>query len=180
MTLVNAAENKTEYPQIKELYIGSFPSEERAPFRMLCKSAERGRADFWSLNEDGAWAGMAYVLCHEDLAYLFYLAVDGSQRGKGLGHKAIAALLEQYAGCRFFLALEQLDESAENYPERLRRHQFYRSCGLVELPYHIKEASVVYDIMGSGGTVEPPEYAALIDRYMGPLRRHLIGMRILK
>lgn len=163
MKLSNAVPDR----RIRQLYKQAFPAAERAPFFLLKRRAAQGRADCWSLTEGSQWVGMAYVLRRQDLAYLFYFAIDGSSRGQGYGTKAIEALLEQYAGCRFFLALETLDEHAENYADRLRRHCFYLRRGLTDRPYRIKEASVTYDMMGTGGSVAPEEYKSLVDAWLG-------------
>ncbi|MBR6186374.1 MAG: GNAT family N-acetyltransferase [Clostridia bacterium] len=165
--------------RIRRLYKEAFPREERAPYFFLKWRAKQDRADFFSLNAAGEWVGMAYVLRKGDLAYLFYLAIDRQKRGQGFGTQAIEALKKRYQGARFFLALEMLDQGADNYAQRVRRHDFYLHCGLVDLPYRIKEANVVFDIMGTGGKVEPEEYKALVDEWMG-FRRRLIDMRIIK
>ena len=178
MKLIKASQQA--YVQLKKLYTEAFPENERAPFWLLRRRAEQGRAEFWSLMDGEMWAGMAYVVRHQDMAYLFYLAVDSQARGKGYGTKAIEALKEHYKGCRLFLALETLDKTAENYEQRVKRHAFYEKCGLTDLPYHIKEASVVYAVMGIGGNVYPEEYKAMIDQYLGWPIRWLIDMRFVE
>lgn len=165
--------------RIRALYREAFPAEERAPYWFLKLRAWQKRADFWSLTDADNWVGMAYVLRHEDLAYLFYLAIDSERRGRGYGTQAMAALQKRYHGCRLFLGLETLDENAKNYAQRVMRHAFYLRCGLVDLPYWLKEAGVVFAIMGTGGKVEPEEYKAMIDEWMG-LRKLRIDTRMLK
>ena len=165
---------------LSELYTGAFPDDERAPFRLLRRRAEQGRAEFWCLMDGETRVGLAYVLRRQDLAYLFYLAVIPGLRGKGYGTQAIAALREHYNGCRLFLALETLDPAAENYAQRVHRHAFYQRCGLKDLPYRLKEASVIYALMGVGGSVQPGEYKAMINRFLGWPLRWLIDMRFIE
>ena len=169
-----------EYPRLKALYVSSFPKEERAPFRILRKRAEQGRADFWSLYDNDMPVGMAYVISHASLAYLFYFVVDPHMQDHGCGTETIRTLRKKYAGYNLFLALESLDPDADNNAQRIRRHRFYESCGLHDLPYYIKEASVTYSIMGTGDTVQPEEYRKLIRRFTGPLISLFVDMRILK
>ena len=78
------------------------------------------------------------------------------------------------------LALEQLNKNAENYEQRVKRHAFYERCGLTDLPYKIKEGTVVYSIMGTGETVEPEEYREMMDDFLGGFFTRLIDTRILK
>ena len=181
--------SREELSAVERIYTSSFPDEERAPMRMLKTRARTGRGDFLAAVDDEKIIGMAYVVCLRDLAYLFYLAIDKDMRAKGYGTKTVRALMKRYSGRRFFLALEQLDENADNYAERVRRHEFYKSCGLHDLPFKIKEATVIFSAMGvrltengkDGGafTILPEEYKELTDRYLGFFMRHIIDMRLL-
>ena len=166
--------------QIYDLYMKAFPEDERVPWPFFIKRASKNYVDFWTIRTEKEWVGFAYLIKDQALAYLFYLAVAPELRGRGFGHKIIAALKEHYQDRTFFLAREMLDPAAENYEERVKRHQFYLSCGLKDLPGHIKEYTVVYDIMGSGGPVEAKKYKKLMDRYAGPIGRWTVERRILE
>ncbi len=171
---------KSDYPYIKTLYTEAFPPDERAPFRMICKKAERGKGDFWVICEEGQSIGLAYLVAQKDLAYLFYYAIDPSERGKGYGTRALKEVLKMYENYRLFLALENWKEDAENKEQRIKRHSFYLNCGLHDLPYRIKEVDMVYSIMGSKGPVEPEEYRSMMNRYVGFPMRLFFDMRIIK
>ncbi len=172
--------NQDAEQEIRKLYTEAFPADERAPFSLMMKRAQQNKADFWILTDKEKQVGMAYVLRQKGLAYLFYLAIHKTLRGQGYGTQAIKTLRDRYAGSRFFLALEIPDPDAANYEQRLKRHDFYLRCGLSDLPYHIKEHTVIYDIMGAGGIVEPEEYKALINSWLGWPMKWLIDMRIIK
>ncbi len=178
--LVLAQNSRREYKRIKKLYKEAFPPDERAPFFLLKKRAARKKGDSWNVYDGSKWIGWAYMVTYKDLAYLNYLAIDNSQRGKGYGVYVIEELRKMYAGKKFFLALEQLNKNAENYEQRVKRHAFYERCGLTDLPYKIKEGTVVYSIMGTGETVEPEEYREMMDDFLGGFFTRLIDTRILK
>lgn len=129
--------------------------------------------------DNDEFIGFAYMICYDDPAYIFYLAVDKAKRGHGYGGQIIEALKAMYKGKRIFLAREQLDESADNYAQRVSRHDFYLRCGFEDLQCHIKEASVIYDVMGIGGNVTPDEYDALITSWLGKLLRKFVDMRLI-
>ncbi len=141
---------KSDYRDIKVIYTGAFPHDERVPFRLLRKRAEQGRADFWIISEKGKNIGLVYLVTYKDLAYLFYYAIDSSYRGKGYGTKAMKAIIEMYKKYRLFLALEDCKEESKNEMQRIKRHDFYLNCGLHDLPYKLKEATVIFFIMGIG------------------------------
>ena len=155
--------------QYRALYLSAFPEEERAPWWLLKRRAKQGRAEALAAMDDGKFAGMAYVVTLGDMAYLFYLAVEEGQRGRGTGGKIIAALRERFPDKRIYLASEQRDESAGNYPQRESRHRFYLANGFRDWDITIKEGPVTYDVMGMGTPVTPPEYRALISGWAGKL-----------
>ncbi len=183
---------KNEYQAIEKIYTEAFPDNERAPMKLLIKRANKGKADFLALYDENILVGMSYVVCLRDLAYLFYIAVDREKRGRGYGSQTISALLERYRGKRFFLALEQLDKAADNYTQRVKRHEFYKACGLRDLPFKLKEGTVTFSAMGGrlldenskndsdDFTVRPEEYKELMNRYMGFIMRHLVDVRLLE
>ena len=180
MELIGIKNTKAEWSRLERLYTEAFPAGERFPFSLLKKRVLSGKADFWNLVEEGEWVGMAYLVRHEDLVYLFYFAVDAEKRGRGHGTAAIKAMLERYKGKRFFLALEDWGEECENPEERVKRHNFYLNCGLSDIPYRLRELSMKYRLMGVGGKVEPEEYKTMMGRYFGWFWKHFIRSYITK
>lgn len=166
--------------KIKSIYENAFPNDEKAPFFLIMRKVKQRKAEILTAYENGELIGFAYMVCHGNLAYLFYLAIDENRRGMGYGRKLIEAVKVRYAGKRLFLAREQLDKSAENYAQRVSRRNFYVKCGFNDLPCHIKEASVIYDVMGIGGNVSAKEYDTLITSWAGRLLRKFVDMRIIE
>lgn len=179
MSLTLEKYDKSDKKQLKRLYLTAFPSEERCPFFIMMNREKRGKSEMLIARDKGRFIGFAYMVCDEKLAYLFYLAVDDSERGKGYGTEIIEALKEKYKGRRLFLAREQLDKSAENYEQRVNRHNFYLHCGFEDLSCCIKEGPVVYDVMGIGGNVTAEEYHSLIKDWAGILLK-IVDMKIIE
>ena len=171
---------RIEYRAAKKIYRKSFPRVERAPFHILKRRAQKGFADFQCIYDEDKIVGFFYLLRLRDMAYLFYLAVDESERGKGYGRYAIQMIRELYSDCRIFLALEQLDEAAENYQQRVKRHMFYESCGLTDLSFHIIEGPVEFAAMGNNCKIKAEEYRELILHYMGGKIPKGLEMRLIE
>ena len=165
-----------EFSKIRQLYNKAFPSDERAPFLLLVLNSRKKGVDFWSVSCDGRWAGMLYVVNYKDLSYLFYLAVDEEQRGNGIGSAVLRSAQKLYNGRRLFLAIEQLDENADNYEERVHRKNFYLRNGFSELGHKLREGKVIYEILGVGGEVSGAEYKALITGFAGSIITKLFTM----
>ncbi|MCR5637985.1 MAG: GNAT family N-acetyltransferase [Lachnospiraceae bacterium] len=172
--------NKNTYKRVEKLYNSAFPADERAPFFLIKSRVKSGKAELLHIAEGNKWIGFTYILTLKELVYVFYLAIDDKYRGLGYGQKAVKAVLKRYKGKKVFLALEDFSEDADNKEERLRRHEFYKKCGLEDLPYRLQEATVIYALMGVGGAVYPYEYRELIDNWLGPVLKHFIMMRIIE
>ncbi len=179
MSFVLRSADKRDFRKIKSLYKQAFPAEERAPFFLIKRRALQGKATVLTAESDGVFVGFAYLVCYRELVYLFYFAVDAEKRGSGFGSRILQELRERFAGRRIFLAREQLEEGADNYSQRVKRRDFYLSNGFADLPCRIKEAGVVYDVMGIGGNVSAVEYEALITGWSGRLLKKFVDMRIL-
>ncbi len=165
-----------DYGKISRLYKTAFPVNERAPMWFMTMKSGNENVDFWGIYSNRKWVGLAYVINEGSASYLFYLALSESMRGKGIGSRALQSLLIHYEGQRLFLALEQLDESADNFDERQKRRKFYMKNGLKPLPLTIREATVTYDVMGTGN-VKPDEYESMMKKYLGAASR-LVSMDI--
>ena len=165
-----------EIQKLKQLYIRAFPAEERAPFLLMLTRTHRRNIDFWSLHCNDEWAGMLYVINDRDLSYIFYLALTENMRGNGIGSAVLKAAHMHYKGRRLFLAIEQLEKSADNYSDRVRRRSFYLRNGFTAMGRKLQEGKVVYEILGSGGDVLPEEYRNMMKKYAGHILSKLFTM----
>lgn len=164
--------------EARRLYLTAFPKEERAPFFFLMARARRGKGRLLAALDGERFAGLAYIVTLDDMAYLFYLAVEEELRGQGAGGQIISALKELYPQSRIFLSREQLDENAENLPQRIARREFYLKNGFCDMGACVQEAKMTYDVMGIGGKVSPQEYDRLMTSWSGRLMRFFFTMRL--
>ena len=171
--------SKKDYKRIKKLYFSAFPAEERFPFFLMRRRALSGKAEMLNITENDEWIGFVYMICDDSLAYIFFFAIDEKYRGRGYGTAAIKDVIARYKGRRVFLALEDWNEQSPNREQRVKRHDFYRNCGLFDLDHRIKELSVVFSAMSAGGAIEPHEYDALTDKWLGGLLKRIIDMRMI-
>ena len=104
MDLLNV--EASDYPDIKKIYHEAFPLKERSPFLFLKLKYQHGKADFLKVMDEGALVGFAYIMTHNDLAYIFLFAIAAKYRGGHHGTHAIKMILEKYKGKRVYLALE--------------------------------------------------------------------------
>lgn len=152
--------------QLKRLFISAFPKEERPPFFVIWKRRNRCGVDFLVAREGEKHIGFAYCVSKNSSVYLFFLAVEEKERGKGYGSKILSFLKERYKGKSIFLAMEEMDERAKNYGERVKRQRFYQKNGLHPIPLKIQEGTVIYDVCASG-EVNREDYTLMMEEYLG-------------
>lgn len=158
---------KSDIEFVKNLYIEAFPPEERAPFGYIKRRHFNGKARMFVASRDGGKIGFAYIIEHNDVVYLLFLAVNGAERGKGYGTEILSLIKDMFKGKRLLIAREPIDENADNNAQRVARHKFYLKNGFTDSDCKIHEAGVTYDVMTVGGDVSPDEYRALITRWTG-------------
>ena len=86
--------------ELEELYTEAFPANERMPFSQMLSLSKDDRYALRALKDDGAFCGFSFIMRHEEMIYLFYLAVRQDQRGKGYGSALLDDLFQQYLVCR--------------------------------------------------------------------------------
>lgn len=170
---------REDISQVKRLYLSAFPKEERPPFFLLRRGLKRQGGELLVAKENGKLLGFAYLVGTQSLGYLFFFAMEENCRGLGYGSEVLRLLKQRYCGKRLFLAREMLDETADNYTQRLRRHSFYLRNGFSDLTCQIQEGPVCFDVMGIGGEVSPQEYAELMDAWGGKWLRKCIPMYLI-
>lgn len=157
-----------EISYIRRLYSVAFPKDEQAPFFILAAKSARKNVDWWAIIDGDNCVGFFYtVLYKEDLVYIFYFAIDENVRGRGYGSAALTALKREYDGKRLFLAMEEMDENADNYEQRLNRKKFYEFNGFCDMGTKLIEGTVIYDVLSIGGNVAKDEYHNLMMSWLG-------------
>lgn len=170
--------DKQEQARIRKLFLSAFPRVERPPYFLLKRHAKRN-VDWWSIFQDDVWAGFFYVIRDAQNAYVSFFAIDPAMRGKGCGTEAVMQLIRQYAGKCLFLAIEPVEEGAENYSQRVSRRNFYLKCGLSPQGKSIQEGPVIYELLGVGGDVRDETYRSLMGRWLGTPLKFFVPTRVL-
>lgn len=141
-----AKTKKRELPAIFLLYRAAFPPSERKPFSTIVKMARSGRADLWTIWEDGHFAGFAATVNAPELVLLDYLAVSKKYRGWGIGTAAMKSLMERYPA--LFVEIESTLAHARNQSEREKRKQFYVNCGMKPMDTEADVFGIRMELLG--------------------------------
>lgn len=120
------------------------PEEYLAPAKLI-EMAKKPNFDFWVL-KDKEFVGFMAVQCYQNLAYLFFLAIDSSCRAKGYGSRALRLLQELYPNYKQVVDFEKIDENASNSLQREKRRAFYLKNGYKETGVFLSYLGVDYEV----------------------------------
>ena len=70
--------------ELEELYTEAFPANERMPFSQMLSLSKDDRYALRALKDDGAFCGFSFIMRHEEMIYLFYLAVRQRSAREGI------------------------------------------------------------------------------------------------
>jgi len=146
LNIEQATKESRFWNQVNLLAKEAFPPEEYLAPEQLLKMVEADNFDFWILSDGDAFAGFMVVQTHKNLAYLFFLAIDFTCRGKGYGSRAIETLRALYPAKIQVVDFEMLDESASNNIQRIKRRQFYLKNGYKETGLFLSYLGVNYEV----------------------------------
>ena len=149
-----------EWANIYRLYHSAFPRSERKPVSMILKMQQQGKTDVWYFRREGKFAGMIITINGPKHILLDYLAVDGHQRGTGIGTEILQLMRRHYTGKGVFLEIESVYERSKNQAERLSRKHFYEKSGMTSMGVFVWLFGVKMELMGFECKLTYEEYHA--------------------
>lgn len=154
------SKNKKE---IIHLYNNTFPHDETVNILYLLYLLIRGKADFFSVEEDGKLIGLVYNVRNDTLVYLFYLIVKKEYRQKGYGSKILKLIKEYYGEKPISLTIESpYKEDAENIDERKKRLKFYEKNGYMLLNEEVIDWGIEYELLSTDKKVTKESFFKLM------------------
>lgn len=155
-------ENSRFWDKVNNLAKEAFPPEEYLAPSKLVEMANADTFDFLALTDGDSFVGFMAVQIYQDLAYLFFLAIDPSCRSKGYGSRAIETLKLEYPGKKQVVDFEMPDDTAANSLQRKKRREFYLRNGYRETGLFLTYLGVDYEVFCMDETFEPETFKALM------------------
>lgn len=163
-----------DWLRLRHLYVNAFPGAERKPFSRIRQMFREGRADVWCILADGSFAGLATTVNSQELILIDYFAVSQRLRGRGIGRAAMECLLSVYADRGVFLEIESTERPGLDRDQRIKRKEFYRSCGFEDLTVRARVFGVYMELLGIRCQLDFDGYRAFYrDNYSGWAADHL-------
>lgn len=154
--------------QIILLYYRAFPASERKPFSIILSMYRKGKTDLWCILQKGRCVGFASTVNGDCLILLDYFAVSPQCRGAGIGTSALLQLLQQYSGQGLFVEIESTAPAGADQQLRIRRKQFYCSCGMEPLNVSADVFGVRMELLGANCQLDFSGYKDFYRTYYSP------------
>lgn len=167
-TYLISADTQKRISQVQELYLQSFPKEERKPFSLILAKREEGVSEILCAeNTSGDMLGEAILIQQEDLVLLDYFAVAPEFRGSGIGSSILKQLQERYSGRRFLLEIESTQNPSDNHEQRLKRKRFYTKNGMKCMDYIVSVFDVEMEVLTFDCEVCFEQYRSIYEHVFG-------------
>lgn len=126
--------------KIENLYLSSFPKEERFPFWLLEECSKESNSELCAIIDNNEFVGMCYIVDCDNAYYLMYLAVDPNLRNKNYGSKILSDLKEKYK--TLFLSIDEPTNEIN-----VRRKNFYLRNGFFDTNKFYEDTGVNYEVL---------------------------------
>ena len=148
----------TELQKIRTLYKSSFPRKERFPHAVLQIMKHFKLVEALAFYDESQLCGFSYLIVQEKAVFIMYLAVNDELRGKGYGSEILKCIKSKYPGKTIILDIEELNQQAKNYEQRIRRVQFYKKNGFYQTSRYFTMRGVRYEIMCTDASFTENDY----------------------
>lgn len=147
-----------------KLYRASFEEWERIPFFALRARSASKEVDMLAFCENGEFCGFACLTLNDKAAYIQYLAVEESMRGRGLGGEMLDALVNHYESKSVALDIHAVRPGTDGSKLRAHHRKLYTEHEYKASGYGYRDGGVVYEILVHGEKLERTDYMKLINK----------------
>ena len=161
---MNISSNTKVCALAEKLYITSFPKEERMPLLLMRLLALKQEVDFNCYYENGEFCGFTYMASEGNVLFVLFFAVETKLRQKGYGSAILEYIKENNPSKTIVLNVELLDETADNYEERVKRFAFYKKNGFYDTGYDIEEIGGVFRVLSTSKNLNTDEYLRVFQK----------------
>jgi ribosomal protein S18 acetylase RimI-like enzyme len=168
------------YSKVFDLYEEAFPEAQRVPSWILRYKLKKGKAGFNIIYAQNTWIGFIYTTEYRDIVFIQFFAISESCRSVGYGSKVMESMREVHSGKRIVLNVEELDEQAGNYHQRIERKAFYGKNGFSSSGYIVKEPNERLEMLILGGSISKEEIEAMYKNLFGSILGFFLRPEVIK
>ena len=150
---------------IKEIYLSSFPKEERMPFTLMLMMSCLWNTDFLAFYEGDTLCGIAYLASIRKLTLIMFFAVAESLRSLGYGGRILDEIQARKANHKIVVSIEPCGGETGSTGQKIRRKRFYQKNGYEETGYSMKLAGQEQEILIKNGVFSKNEFILFFLQY---------------
>ena len=147
------------YKQTNDIYIKSFPKEER--YLSLNNMIKADSTDLYCLIENENIYGIIYLIENRTSLFILYLAINSEYQSKGYGSYLLKWCLNKYKDKKIFLNIEELNEEKSDLEIRKKRLDFYLRNGFYLTNIMSKDNKENFHVLSNQKYVDLNEYIEL-------------------
>lgn len=140
----------------------AFPPNEYMPADEMFDFAAHTGAEVLGIYDDETFVGFFFFVKNDRCGYIFFFAIDQTERSKGYGARALQLLSDAYPALQIILDFEELDEAAENFDQRVRRKKFYLHNGFSETGHYTLLRGARFEVVCNRGELLTEPFQKLI------------------
>jgi len=156
-----------DFKAVEDLYKSAFPKAEQAPMFFLLQRAKKDYIEFNACYDNDMLVGITYLITHEPITYVLYIATAATERSKGYGSQIMEHIKKAHPDNRIILNIETEDENADNNEQRKKRKQFYIKNGFLSSGIFSKFSNVTWELLVYNGTCTANEFLELHKKALG-------------
>ncbi len=137
--------------EVKDIYVSSFPKEDRMPFALMLMMSYLWNTEFLAFYNDKLLCGFVYMATIGKQSYVMFFAVKENLHAKGYGSYILEIIQSMHLNNKIIISIEPCDESTEDYEQRVRRKNFYLKNGYLETGYFMKLGGKKQEILIKNG-----------------------------
>lgn len=138
--------NNKDMSLVKNLYLSSFPSNERRPFSELFLPYKSN--NFFEIYDDDIFVGIIASLTYNCVTFITYFAIEKDKQNKGYGSMALKKIMDNFDGNIFIADLEYCDIN-DTQSLKYKRKKFYEKNGFYKTEIEYKWKNVRYQIFST-------------------------------
>lgn len=152
--------------RVKEIYVSSFPKEERMPFLLMLLMSKMKNTKFLCFRNEGKdVCGLAYLGAVNHVTFIMFLAVSKTARSKGYGSCMLKSIELLYPENKIIVSIERCDENVVDIEKRIRRKKFYIKNGYQETGYLVKLPNILQEVLIKNGEFDEEEFSSFFKKY---------------
>lgn len=141
----------------------AFPPSEHMSMDEIFAFQADTNTDILGIYDNDTPVGFAVILKNDECGYVYFIAIDKKKRSKGYGKAAMEKIISDYPCLQIVLDFEEIDESAENNAQRIRRKNFYLQNGFHETGRYTLLSENRFEVVCSGEKLRENAFKDLLN-----------------